>query len=477
VKRFAKIILAILAGLVALLVLVLVGINLYLQSGNVQQRIRLATEQALGMPVTVKRTLYTPWSGLTLSGLSLPDPTIPGVTLVDAPKFSVQFEFWPLLNRKFIITSVSLSEPHLSLRQTEDDKWVIVPPKPARPTAEKPSGEAPAAVPGSGPVSVAPIRPPAFTVELQQFHVNGGSADIIDRRGITLAHVEGLVIDGEIDAGHRVEGNLWIDRIAIADTLFPNRLRAHFVQEGDLLSVTDVKCAIADGKVRAEFHAVSPRRKGKPDFTLKTEVEDVSIPTLISEAHGNEVGTSGTLLGHFELRGNPLEADSLVGHGEFSLDAAQLRPVDFIQTIGTILRIDELQMLNLKLAQLRLDVKDERVQINDLTLQTENVIISAKGPIRFDGKMKLDGRLMLNEKLQHQLGGLIGDNFTPSEDANYKQVTFDVTGHIDRPKTNLVEKITGIKLGNMSGLLKGLFRMPTPAPASDATPSPAPESN
>lgn len=471
-KRFAKIILAIIAGLAALLLLVLVGINLYLQSGNVQQRIRLATEQALGMPVTVKRTLYTPWSGLTLSGLSLPDPTVPEATLVDAPKFSVQFEFWPLLNRRFIITSVSLSDPHLSLRQTEDEKWVLVPAKPPRPA--KPIVEVPT-VPPTTPVPSEPvIRAPAFTVELQQFHVAGGSADIIDHRGRVLGHLEGLIIDGKIDAAHRVEGDIWIDRIAIADTLFPNRLRAHFVQEGELLSVTDVKCAIADGKVRAEFHAASPR-KGPPDFTLKTEVEDVSIPTLISEAHGNEVGTDGRLVGRFELRGNPLDSDSLAGHGEFSLDSAQLRPVDFIQTIGTILRIDELQMLNLKLAQLRFDVKDERIQINDLTLQTENVIISAKGPIRFDGKMKLDGRLMLNEKLQRQLGGLLGDNFTPSEDANYKQVSFDVTGHIDRPKTNLVEKITGIKLGNMGGLLKGLFRMP--APSATVEPSPTPASN
>ena len=94
-KRFAKIILGILAALVILLVVALVGINLYLQSGDVQQRIRLATEQALGTPVTVKRTVFTPWGGLTLSGLSLPDPTTAGSNLVEAPKFSVQFQFFP----------------------------------------------------------------------------------------------------------------------------------------------------------------------------------------------------------------------------------------------------------------------------------------------------------------------------------------------------------------------------------------------
>jgi len=484
VKRFAKIILAVIAGLAAVLLLVLVGINLYLQSGDVQQRIRLATEQALGMPVTVKRTLYTPWSGLTLSGLSLPDPSIAGATLVDAPKFSVQFEFLPLLGRKFIITSVSLSDPHLSLRQNEDRKWVLMPPKPAKPArppgAEKPVRPVEPAVTGpvepsaTGPVAPASPTPAPFIVELREFHINGGTVDIIDRKGLMLGRVEGVIIDGKIYENHRVEGDLWIDKMEIGAQIYPNRLRAHFVQEEDRLTVTEIKCAIAGGKVRAELHIVAPR-KGRPDFRLKTEVEQVSIPTLIAEAHGNEIGTTGTLLGHFELGGNPLDAASLGGKGGFSLDSAQLRPPDFIQQIGMILRIDELQMLHLQLAALRFEIRDQRVFINDLTFKTDNVIITGKGPIRFDGKLNLAGRLLLNEKIQQQLGGLLGDNFTPSEDAGYKQVAFSVTGRLDRPKTDLVEKITGIKLGNMGGLLKGFFRMPKAQPAdspsSEATPS------
>lgn len=474
-KRFAKIILAIVAALAAALVLALIGINLYLQSGEVQQRVRLATEQAIGMPVTVQRTLYTPWSGLTLSGLSLPDPTVPGAHLVNAPRFSVQFEFWPLLQRRFVISSVHLSRPHLALRQTEDRRWVIAPPPPPEsptafpsPSAEKPPTEKPRA------------SAPAYTVELRAFSVTDGSAEIVDRKGNFVARVEGLQIEGSVAPDRTVHGNLWVERIAFFDQLFPNRLRAQFTQSGDRFVLSDVKAAIAGGKIRGELHVIAPRR-GEPTFQTRGEIEDVSLPTLIAEAcGGDDGGAAGTLLGRFDLRGNPLDAETLVGKGEFSLDSAQLRPLEFIQQIGAILGVDELQLLRLRQANVQAEVLDERVFLREFTLRTENLAIAGQGPIRFNGKMNLDCRLLLNEKLQRQLGGIIGNNLTPSEDANYKQITFSVTGRVDRPKTDLVKKITGFDVPSVGGILKGLFRMPAPANppgAETGEPTPTPANN
>lgn len=460
-KRFAKIILGFVAALLILLVVALVGINLYLQSGDVQQRIRLATEQALGTPVVVKRTVYTPWSGLTLSGLSLPDSTTPGANLVDAPQFSIQFQFRPLLSRHLVISTISLMSPHLTLRQTRDKKWVLAPPR-VLPPKEKPSMTAP------GTTHV--LRPPAFTVELSNFYIYDASADIIDNKGAYLGRIKGLSLDGRITGGRRVDGSVWIDDIDIGGQLHPNRLRASFVYEDELLSVSEVKCAIADGKVRASFTIVTPR-KGPPAFQIKSEIEEVSIPTLISEAHGDEAGTSGTLLGHLELRGNPLDSSTLVGGGEVSLDSAQLRPFDAIQQIGTFLRVDELQLLKLHDAKMVFEVRNEKFLVNDLTLKTDNLIISGKGPIKFNGKMNLEGRFQVNEKIQHELSMFIGDQFTPSSEPGYKEVAFNVTGRISRPETNLLDKITGYHLGgSLGGLLKGLFNIPAPPPPSPQPP-------
>ncbi len=465
--RFAKIILAVLAGLVGLFVLGLLGINLYLQSADVQLRIRLATERAIGMPVTVQRTLYLPWSGLTLTGLSLPDPTVPQENLVHAPSFAVRFEFLPLLGRRFVISEVNLDSPHLALRQTEDRRWILLPPpKPAAsPAPERP------------PEAARPSAP-AFSVELRRFRVVNGSADIIDRKGAVLVRIEGLELTGTLDDKHRVEGDLWIENIALIDQFFPNRLRAHFVQEGDRLIVSDIKSALAGGRIRAEAQVVAPR-KSAPAFQIRGTVDEISLPQLLAEATGDDADAAGTLQGRFELHGNPLVSKTLAGKGDFSLDSAQLRPLDFIQQIGAILNIDELQLLRLQQATLQARVEDEKVLIDDFTLRTENLAIMGTGPIRFNGKLKLQCRLLLNDKLQRQLDAIVGDTLEPSEDANFKQVAFNVTGRVDRPQTDLVERITGYKVPNIGGILKGLFRMPAPAtpssgdggPAATSTPS------
>lgn len=475
-KRFAKIILGVLATLVIVFLVVLVGVNLYLQSGDVQQRIRLATQKALGMPVTVRRTLYFPWSGLTLSGLSLPDPTVAGSNLMEAPRFSVQFQFWPLItSRKLVISQVRLSEPHLALRQTPDKQWVVVAPPPLRQPEDHPGPKPPSA----GGVERPPEpRPAPYTVELKYFSIRGGSADIYDRKGVRLGRVTGLDLDGTFVTPTRIEGHLTVEDLEIVGLFYPNRLRADFVQEDDLLSVTNLKCAIADGKVRAEFSVLAPR-KGDTAFQVRSQAEDISLPALISEAHLDSTGASGRLRGNLELRGDPLDVATLVGEGAFALDAAQLQPFDVIQQLGRILGIDELQLLKLNEAAISYDIHDEKVWITDARLRTENLLITGKGPIRFNGKMDIDGLFLVNEKLGQRFGGFLDSKLVPSTVPGYKEVAFKVTGRTSRPETDLPEKLTGIRMnsfgniGNLGRLLQGF--LVGPRPRTEVTPSPSPE--
>jgi hypothetical protein len=464
VKRIAKIILGALAALGILLVIILVGINLYLQSGDVQQRIRAATEDALGMPVVVKRTLYFPWSGLTLSGLSLPDPTVSGANLVEAPTFSVQFQFWPLLARKLVISEVKLSSPRLVLRQTADKQWLIVPPPLPVPKVEKPNRPPP----GKG----RPGKPqPAYEVELKYVAVRDGTADIYDYRGACLGRITGLSIDATLTSRNRVEGHITIEDMEIAGLVRPNRLRADFVQDGELLSVTNLKCAIADGKVRAEFSILVPR-KGNAAFQLKSEAEDVSLPTLLSDALLDSTGTTGRLRGTLELRGDPLDVATLVGGGGFALDAAQLQPFDFIQQIGRILAIEELQLLKLEEANLRYEIRDEKIWLTDARLRTENLLVTGQGPIKFNGKMNIDALFMVKDAFGERFGGLMSSQFIPSSVPGYRELPFKITGRTSRPESDLPEKLTGIrmnKLGNIGRMLQGFLAAPKPTPSPTPT--------
>ena len=79
------------AGFLVATAIVLLCINLYLQSDGVQQRIRDAALRSLGTEIKIRSTMYTPWSGLVLRGISVADPTNANLNIVEATALRVRF--------------------------------------------------------------------------------------------------------------------------------------------------------------------------------------------------------------------------------------------------------------------------------------------------------------------------------------------------------------------------------------------------
>jgi hypothetical protein len=76
--------------------------------------------------------------------------------------------------------------------------------------------------------------------------------------------------------------------------------------------------------------------------------------------------------------------------------------------------------------------------------------------VNFNGKVHLNSQLAINEKVRGQLFKPIRQNFQPTAEAGYSAVDFQVTGTLDRPKTNLVDRIVGRDLKDLvSGFLGG----------------------
>jgi hypothetical protein len=479
VIRPAKIIAVIFCVLAAVALIALIGINLYLQSGDVQQRIRLATEDAVGAPVSVRSTLYTPWSGLTMSGLTIPPWIQPAPNMFEAAKFSLRFELMPLFNRRFVVREVNLDEPVFALRQREDGAWSTAPPADAlKPTPVAPpvTAESPAryATPGA-PREVEDLpqvitgRPPAmpYVVELRKLHVRNGTLLLVDNRGRPMVVLRDVQVTTDMKSMTSGSGEFSVAKMEFGGALKPRNLRGKFSFAGRTLNVTDILCDLAEGTLSAQLDVIGIDGPAS-SFEFLLEAKDISIPALLVDATGEAVGASGTAVGTLQLRGNPSRAESLTGRGLVELDGARMQPVDFIRQIGTMLSIDELQMLDLTEAGAEFSIANKKVNIERLLLRSDNLMIAAEGPIRFDGKMDLDARLLLNEKLQRQLRPLLSNNFTASENADFQQVTFSVKGRMSRPETNLVERMTGIQLGSFGGLIRGLFKTPKrPQPADE----------
>ena len=146
-----------------------------------------------------------------------------------------------------------------------------------------------------------------------------------------------------------------------------------------------------------------------------------------------------------------------------------------------MLQIQELQQLRLDQAQVKYHINPGVITIDELVFRSENIRLTATGTVSFDGKLQLESQLAVNEKMRSQLFRAIRDNFKPIDEPGYTAVNFQVSGTVGRPKTNLMDKLIGRDLKNLSSVITGLIgggksdkkKKPANEPAA-AAPSPSP---
>lgn len=476
--RFSKLILIAVIFVLGLVVVSFVGANLYLQSTEVQARIRADVERAIGAPLEIRGTALTPWSGLTLSRLAVFDPEKPTVPLFQAESMNARLNWWQLLQGRVEVTSVTLNEPVLVVTT---NRGIVLP----SPRQEIPNGVSllPPAVPvGTPATEVTPAPTPNATaapaagsrplrIDVKRFNLKNGTLFIRDDAGLPLVEIRGLNTDSKIASETEIQGNLRADEIVLVQRFVIRNALADFTLAGDQLNLSPITARFATGEVKGIANANLNTREASLAVTL----DKASVPTLLEEAGLPADGAKGTFGGNLELAGILGEEETYAGQGRFSMVSGTLKPLDFIQKIGEVLQIDELQLLQLETATLRVTIGNRKTHLDELTLKSKNLILSGDGPVRFDGRLNIDAQLKINEKLQRNLQGLLNRNFTDSDLPGYKQVSFKITGTLAKPNTDdLLEKVTGIRglSGEVGNFIQGLFRKPTPTPKPKSSPTP-----
>jgi AsmA-like C-terminal region len=449
---FAKRFLFIAAGIIVLAALVLLCVNLYLQSDGVQQRIRDSAERALGGEVKIRSSMYLPWSGFVIRGITVPDPTNANINFAEAEALRIRFALRPLAEGRFVITECTVFQPKLVVRQLENGEWVI-PLGRERVEATEVPKEAPT-TPGKGV---------SFRTELQNIRLRGGSIVFLNAKNRAIVSLDKTNISANIAPDRSAAGTFEIGRSDFFGSLKPRKIGGPFTWDGNNLDIPEIQGLLAGGKLTGKFHM---QTREQPGFTLALQLSGVLLRKLAEDAQVEPGKTEGFLQGSLDMNGDPRDSATLNGVGQFELVSAQLKPVEFLVKLGELLQIDELQLLKLSDARINATIRDERVHIDDMTLKSDNLILQGTGPVRFNGKINLDASLMVNRKIQKQLKGVLSKNFVDSEDPEYRQLPFTVTGRVDNPKTDLLDKLIGAKVGqDVGGMLMNILR-------SSATPKP-----
>ncbi len=217
--------------------------------------------------------------------------------------------------------------------------------------------------------------------------------------------------------------------------------------DADGLNLSQISARVGGGDISGKF-SIQPETDESP-FHIEMKFRNVEAEQVIGEAGGPTGVLQGKLEGTLLADGKTTDADALTGSGEVVLHDGQVRQYDLLVALGQVLQIEELTQLHLEQADAKYHLSPGVVNVDELNLRSANIHLSATGTVNFRGKMHLKSRLAINEKVRSQLFKPMRANFQPTDEPGYSAVDFEVTGTLERPKTNLFEKVVGRDLKDL----------------------------
>ena len=123
-KKLGRLLLWLVGGILVLVCVGLIGLNLYVQSQGVHRRLQQELSQRLDTPLHLRQISITPWSGLKLNGITIPqEPGKISGNFLEAQSFQLRVEIWSLFSERLVIRQVSLIRPEVIWAQNSSGKW------------------------------------------------------------------------------------------------------------------------------------------------------------------------------------------------------------------------------------------------------------------------------------------------------------------------------------------------------------------
>jgi AsmA-like C-terminal region len=463
-----------LGALIALGAGLLLGVNMYVQSQGAQAKIQQELSRSLGVPLKIRSMSVTPWGGLELSGITIPQTSSVGPKhFLEAKTFRLRVRFLSLFSQRLVIKEVSLIKPRVVWPQNAERKWRLPSTQakgahadstkqsaaPSQPQTDTEFVQTYASSPVSSATGVSPS--PQVTVtdlprreakvavapEVRRVSIKDGDFTFLDQAGRLLASFTGVDFRTNIRSALALHGDTKVARISLQDRFFLDELRSPLRYEPDVLELSKISARVADGEVNGYF-AMQPEAEDSP-FTTSVKFRDVLADQLVENAGGPKGMVKGKLEGSFQASGKTGAPNALIGKGEIFLREGRVQQYRLLVLLGQILQIEELQELQLEQAEAKYRLSPGLVTIDELILRSPNIRLTASGTVGFDGTLQLSSQLAINDRIRGQLFRAIRDNFHRIDDPGYSAIEFQVGGTIDRPSTNLVEQLVGRDISSM----------------------------
>jgi hypothetical protein len=468
VQKFSQVVLIVLGTIIALGTIVLLGANLYVQSQGTQARIQQELSQRLGTTLNVRRVSVTPWGGLKLSGITIPEGSAGSPNFLEARTFGLRIRLLSLFARRLVITKVSLIDPKVIWPQNASGKWRLpglpednrgnAPVAPAQPIGRSRAEKSPELEAETPAMKLPEIHARAndssfknknvtFVPEIRRVSLSGGDFRFLDRSGNFVAAFEGLEFRSAVRNAVALRGSARVAKISLRNRFFLDQLKSPLQYDPTSLDLPQISAHAGGGDIAGRF-SMQPEMEDSP-FTVEVRFRNVQADRIVTDAGGPKGVVQGKLEGSLNATGKTADPNALTGAGEIVLRDGQVQQYSLLVALGQVLQIEELMQLHLEQAEAKYHITPGVVTVDDLILHSPNIRLSASGTITFKGKVQLDSRLAINEKIRAQLFKPIRANFQPTDEPGYFAVDFEVGGTIDRPKSNLLERVVGRDLKDL----------------------------
>lgn len=464
----AKPLLLLVAALLAIPVLLLIILNLILQSGGIQERIRSGIEGSVGLPISFSGISGNLCGGIKVQGITLKGDQSGTQGSLDSLIFYP--EFLKLLQGEVVIKELCLEHPVLQLALAPNGS--IAPLGSINVPLQKTSPPASFVSPSSSVTSTAihhlPAQMPSpvasaekILLKIAHLTVSDGNFKLLTSDTRPILSIEKMNLSGKQALDGSWSGVLKASQITEGSYLILHDFISDVTLPADISSILLDKIAatLGAGNLAGSFSSALP--PAIPEYRTHLMLNGASLPQFFQDASIGIPASEGTTSGEIQLSGIAGMPQSMEGEGHLLCTNAVIQPADFLKQIGQILQIQELQLLRMPEGKMFFRIHQGEFQIDQISLRSENLILAAQGPIHSNGDLDLQARLLFNEKLTGRLHGLLGPQLTKAPEPGYSQVSFHVSGPMNNPKTDFLERLTGIRInGDLGGLLQGLFGSP-----------------
>ncbi len=444
-KRFGKILLISLAVLAVLLLAGFWMLNRWVQSPAMHAHIERELSKAARLPLKFAKLNVSPRGSIVATGVTVPDGK---GNFFEASRFTASYSPAALLRGKLAFSEINIDGPKFVVTQDAAGKW-RTPPLPADIQAELDARKKPKTP--KSPTANATPKPPSTpkpksgpVVSVEKITIKSGAAELYDAKGAPYATLSDIRLTLPSITEEKVEGVLSIGFAVLYGKLALRDLHAGVsYSEAKGFISPNFQATVGGGKLTGSFATMPEKAKelGMP-FSGKLALADVDILRACSEASAEPPNLTGVLNGSTTIRGVGDHRKLLQGKGSITLKNGTFQELEMIRQLGEFLEIKDAAHFGIESSALDFQIGNDRFFVESLAIDAPPLALSAKGSSKLDGKIDLDAVMSVPDSFLEKRTAIAAQFSAPGADGR-RTLPFDVNGTWTKPKSNLLERVTG----------------------------------